>query len=78
MGAVVGGWVADVWGWRMAFWIQLVPIGISTMLIITQVHVPHTKGELSAWEKFKRIDWLGSGVLLICVSRPPSHATEGC
>ncbi|ORY33117.1 major facilitator superfamily domain-containing protein [Naematelia encephala] len=67
-GAVVGGAVADRYGWRVAFWIQIVPILVATVLVITQVHVPHHKGELSAWEKIKRIDWAGSVVLMISMS----------
>jgi MFS family permease len=68
LGAVMGGAVADKWGWRMAFWAQIPPISVATVLVVTQVHVPHVKGEMSAWEKFRRIDWAGSAALMICVS----------
>jgi MFS family permease len=72
-GAVLGGAVADAIGWRAAFWIQLPPIALAAGLIVAKVDVPHVKGELSAWEKFKRIDWLGCGVLVTSVcSRTPA------
>ncbi|GFZ47341.1 hypothetical protein JCM24511_05084 [Saitozyma sp. JCM 24511] len=68
LGAVMGGAVSDRFGWRMAFWAQIPPILLATILVITQVHVPHVKGELSAWEKVKRIDWAGSVALMVCMS----------
>lgn len=68
LGAVMGGAVSDRFGWRMAFWAQIPPILLATILVITQVHVPHVKGEMSAWEKVKRIDWAGSVALMVCVS----------
>nr|WRH23635.1 Histidine phosphatase superfamily [Naematelia aurantialba] len=67
-GAVLGGAVADRFGWRAAFWMQVPAILTATALVITQVHVPHHKGELSAWEKVKRIDWAGSVVLMVSMS----------
>ncbi|KAK4685900.1 sedoheptulose-bisphosphatase, partial [Tremellales sp. Uapishka_1] len=67
-GAVVGGWVADKWGWRMAFWMQIPPIVFSALLVFWKVHVPHMASERTAWEKVCRIDWAGSLVLMICIS----------
>jgi len=66
-GAVIGGAVADRWGWRMAFYIQIPPLLASACLIVWKVNVEHEAGEVSGWTKFKRIDWWGSFVLLISV-----------
>ena len=76
-GAFVGGAIADRFGWRMAFWIQLAPILVATFLVITQVHVPHEKDESSAWEKLAKIDWLGSFVLMVSVGIIP-HFLASC
>ena len=59
----------------MAFWVQLPFILFATVLVITQVHVPHVKDETSAWEKFTRIDWLGSFVLMVSVRSILFHET---
>ena len=72
IGTVIGGVVADTWGWRWAFLIQLPAIAGASVLVITQVHIEaEKKGPLSPWEKFKRIDWAGSVVLMISVGPPP-------
>ena len=51
----------------MAFWFQIPPICLATLLVITQVHLPGPQSEISAWEKFRRIDWAGSLTLMISV-----------
>ena len=66
-GAVLGGAVADKFGWRMAFWVQIPAILISTFLVIWKVNVPHPKTEMSAWTKLCRIDWAGSIFLIVSV-----------
>ncbi|KAK1922622.1 major facilitator superfamily domain-containing protein [Papiliotrema laurentii] len=67
-GAVIGGALADKYGWRMAFWIQVPPLLIAAFLIVLKVHVKHHRGEDSTWTKFKRIDWAGSFVLMSSIS----------
>ena len=74
-GAVIGGALADKYGWRMAFWIQVPPLLIAAFLIVLKVHVKHHRGEDSTWTKFKRIDWAGSFVLMSSVSRAPVAGT---
>lgn len=67
-GAVIGGAVADRYGWRMAFWIQVPPILLASVLIVTKVNVKQEKSEEGVWTKFRRIDWAGSFVLIVAVS----------
>lgn len=67
-GAVVGGAIADALGWRAAFWLQVPAIALAALLIVWKVDVPHTQGDTTAWEKVKRIDWAGCGMLTISVS----------
>lgn len=62
VGAVLGGWINDVWGWRAAF-LMLVPLtAISGFLSFWKVNVPVKHSEKSA---FKRIDFLGAFTLLL-------------
>lgn len=64
----MGGAVADHFGWRMAFWIQIPAIAIATVLVIWKVDVPRPASDESAWSKICRIDWAGSFVLIVSVS----------
>jgi MFS family permease len=68
VGAVVGGAIADAFGWRAAFWIQVPLIAFAAALIIAKVNVGHEKGDKSAWEKLIGIDWAGSAALVFSVS----------
>jgi MFS family permease len=67
-GAVLGGFMADKYGWRSAFWVQIPAIAIATLLVVWKVHVPMVTGGGTKWEKFKGIDWAGTFVLVIAVS----------
>lgn len=62
LGGVFGGWINDVWGWRVAFLI-LVPLTvISGILVFFTIHIPIKKSEKSTW---KRIDFLGAVTLIL-------------
>ena len=62
VGAVLGGWINDVWGWRSAF-LMLVPLtAISGGLSFWKVNVPVKQSNKSA---LKRIDFLGAFTLLV-------------
>ncbi|WRT69156.1 uncharacterized protein IL334_006140 [Kwoniella shivajii] len=71
-GAVLGGWIADEYGWRSAFWIQVPPVLFAFFMVIWKVNVEREKGEdvggQTPWEKFKGIDWSGSLILIILIS----------
>ncbi|KAL7421302.1 hypothetical protein Q5752_004187 [Cryptotrichosporon argae] len=67
-GAVLGGWVADRFGWRAAFWMTVPPTLLATVLIVWKVNVPRPKSDLTAWQRFTKIDWLGSALLIACIS----------
>lgn len=43
-------------------------IAFAAALIIAKVNVVHVKGDKTAWEKVKAIDWAGSVALVFCVS----------
>lgn len=45
-------------------------IAMATALILAKVNVVHDKGETTAWDKIKAIDWAGSAALVVCVSSP--------
>lgn len=68
VGGTCGGWIAQNWGWRMAFWCQ-VPIGITCFIIIVVFFnlpkLPHEIGNenVKLSDKFKKVDVLG--ILLI-------------
>ncbi|KAL8752651.1 MAG: hypothetical protein Q9199_005591 [Rusavskia elegans] len=61
LGGVFGGWINDVWGWRVAFLIQVPLTVISGILIFFTVRIPIEPSDQSAW---KRIDYLGALTLI--------------
>ncbi|KAL8765727.1 MAG: hypothetical protein Q9209_007292 [Squamulea sp. 1 TL-2023] len=61
LGGVFGGWINDVWGWRVAFLIQVPLTFISGILVFFAVHIPVKHSDQSAW---KRIDYLGAVTLI--------------
>jgi hypothetical protein len=63
--------VTDALGWRAAFWLQVPAIALSGLLVIAKVDVPHVRGEMSAWDKMKRIDWAGCAALTASVGLIP-------
>lgn len=56
LGPVLGGWIVDVWSWRVIFYIN-VPLALVT-LAITVRHVPESLDE----QHKARLDWLGGGL----------------
>lgn len=61
-GPTLGGWLTDQWSWRACFWVNL-PIGAIAVAAI-YFEFPHLKPRGTS----KRIDWLGFGTLIACVS----------
>ncbi|KAL8924471.1 MAG: hypothetical protein Q9172_002682 [Xanthocarpia lactea] len=61
LGGVFGGWINDVWGWRVAFLIQVPLTVISGILVFFTVHIPIKRSDESVW---KRIDYLGAVTLI--------------
>jgi MFS family permease len=62
LGGIFGGWVNDVWGWRVAFLSQVPLVIISGILVWWFVDVPAKKSERS---KLSRVDFLGSFTLVV-------------
>ncbi|KAL8847983.1 MAG: hypothetical protein Q9221_006945 [Calogaya cf. arnoldii] len=61
LGGLFGGWINDVWGWRVAFLIQVPLTVVSGILIFFTVYIPVKPSDQSAW---KRIDYLGAFTLI--------------
>jgi MFS family permease len=62
LGGIFGGWVNDVWGWRVAFLAQVPPVVISGFLVWWVVNVPPKASEKS---KLSRVDFLGAFTLVV-------------
>ncbi|KAL8699204.1 MAG: hypothetical protein Q9201_006132 [Fulgogasparrea decipioides] len=62
LGGVFGGWINDIWGWRIAFLIQVPLTVISGILVFFTVHIPIKQSDQSIW---KRIDFLGAVTLIL-------------
>ncbi|KAL8655143.1 MAG: hypothetical protein Q9226_003167 [Calogaya cf. arnoldii] len=61
LGGVFGGWINDVWGWRVAFLVPVPLTVISGILVFFTVYIPIKPSDQSAW---KRIDYLGAFTLI--------------
>ena len=57
LGGLLGGWIDGVWGWRIAFLIQVPIVALGTTLVWFNVKIPVKTTEKSA---FRRVDYLGS------------------
>lgn len=70
VGSVVGGGIADQWGWRAAFYSQLPILVVAGTLSVWKVYVPlDEKVSAETWqEKVKRVDWTGSALVVAAVS----------
>ncbi|PVH81600.1 MFS multidrug transporter-like protein [Cadophora sp. DSE1049] len=62
LGGIFGGWVNDVWGWRVAFLAQVPFCLLSGGLVWWFVNVPAKKSDKS---KLSRVDFLGAFTLLV-------------
>jgi MFS family permease len=62
LGGIFGGWVNDVWGWRVAFLSQVPLVIVSGILVWWVVNVPAKKSEKS---KLSRVDFLGAFTLVL-------------
>ncbi|CDK28694.1 unnamed protein product [Kuraishia capsulata CBS 1993] len=68
-GGVIGGLVADHWGWRYVFYLQIPLAFASAAMIYIHLELPEGSAGLGVqgsgiWGKLKQIDYLGS-VLLV-------------
>ncbi|PQE30576.1 MFS multidrug transporter protein [Rutstroemia sp. NJR-2017a WRK4] len=61
LGGLFGGWINDVWGWRMAFLIQIPIILTGIVGVYLFVYVPRSPRPMPSW---RRIDFLGAASLI--------------
>ncbi|KAI9841894.1 MAG: hypothetical protein M1838_003348 [Thelocarpon superellum] len=61
LGGVFGGWVNDVWGWRLAFLIQVPLVLLSTILVYSLISIPVKASNKS---RLRRVDFLGAALLV--------------
>ena len=61
LGGVFGGWINDVWGWRIAFLIQVPLTAVSGLLAWFLIDIPIKETKKSAW---RRIDFMGAATLI--------------
>ncbi|KAI9818817.1 MAG: hypothetical protein M1827_007638 [Pycnora praestabilis] len=64
LGGVLGGWINDAWGWRLAFLIQVPLVTISGILVFFTVNIPVKESNKPA---LKRVDFLGATTLVIAL-----------
>ena len=64
LGALLGGWINDVWGWRKAFLILVPFTAVSGTLVFFFVDIPVKHSEKSA---LRRIDFLGAFTLIVAL-----------
>lgn len=64
LGGVFGGFLNDVWDWKLAFLIQLPLTVASLIMIFIHVEKPAKVSAKSDRSKLKRVDFLGSSLLV--------------
>ncbi|KAI9738824.1 MAG: hypothetical protein M1834_008331 [Cirrosporium novae-zelandiae] len=64
LGGIFGGWINDVWGWRVAFLVQVPLTILSGIVVFFTVKIPVKETGKSPW---KRIDFLGCVTLVTSV-----------
>lgn len=65
LGGPVGGIMADVFGWRWSFGIQIPLIVISLFIVVFRFHMPPRETSSSTMrEKLKRVDFAGAFLLV--------------
>ena len=61
-----GGWINDAYSWRSAFGVQVPFLLVASILIARFIRIPMAEEHKnrSLWQKLKRIDFLGSALLI--------------
>lgn len=66
LGGLLGGWLDALWGWRMAFLIQVPFVVVGAVAVQCTVRVPCDKSEETA---LTRVDFWGAGTLTCALGR---------
>ncbi|KAI9647170.1 hypothetical protein NHQ30_003553 [Ciborinia camelliae] len=69
LGGIFGGWLNDAWGWRVAFWIQVLFTFLAVAIIFWTVDIPITDNNSSAnSSKLRKVDFLGASTLFTALT----------
>jgi len=65
LGAPVGGVIADVFGWRWSFGVQIPLIVISILVLTFRFHLPEREASKETMrQKLRRVDFAGAATLV--------------
>ena len=65
LGGVVGGYLCDVWNWRLAFLIQLPLTAIASVMVYIHLDSTSSTREMLSGSSLRRVDFLGSFLLVL-------------
>lgn len=68
LGGPLGGYIADNFGWRIAFLAQVPFLITAAILVSIHVKIVLPEAPLTLRQKLQRIDWLGSLTLVLFVA----------
>jgi MFS transporter, DHA2 family, multidrug resistance protein len=68
IGPTLGGWITDKYQWRWIFYMN-VPIGILALLLVSRLieDPAYLKEQMSRARRYLRIDYIGIGLLALCL-----------
>jgi MFS transporter, DHA2 family, multidrug resistance protein len=68
IGPTIGGWITDNYQWRWIFYMN-VPIGILALLLVSRLieDPAYLKSQMSKARRYLRIDYIGIGLLALCL-----------
>jgi MFS family permease len=65
LGGPIGGIMADIFGWRWSFGIQIPLILVSALIVAFRFHLPHREiSTESVTKKLRRVDFGGAAALV--------------
>lgn len=61
IGGIFGGWLHDVWSWRIAFYVQVPAVLLAAVIVFFRVDIPV---KVTDKNRLKRVDFLGAFTLV--------------